>query len=74
MIAVTPAEPRDGGVVEDRDGDLWRPVAASPGLWFSTADGAERRATWAELVAEYGPLDVYVWRGRVGGHADGAGA
>lgn len=59
-----PAEPRDGGIAEDRDGDLWRPVADTAGLWFSVADGAERRAEWAELVAEYGPLDVYVWRAR----------
>lgn len=69
---MTAPEPRDGGIAQDANGDLWRPVAAIPGLWFSSDDGAERRAPWAELVRDYGPVDVYVWRATA--RADDPGA
>lgn len=65
-----PAEPRDGGVAEDRDGDLWR--STPEGQWLSRDGDCQRLATWPELVNEYGPLDVYVWRIKV--RADDTGA
>lgn len=59
---MTALEPRDGGIAEDRNGDLWR--MTSPGRWVSLDGGCQRVASWQDLLDEYGPLDVYVWRAK----------
>lgn len=63
-----PTPPRDA-LVRDRFGDVW--TSPEAGLW-TPADTARGIGTysWTAALAEFGPLDVLVWRHTV--HLAGA--
>lgn len=65
---MTALEPRDGGIAEDREGDLWRATAG--GRWFSRDGDCQRLVSWSQLLEDYGPVDVYVWRAKAGAPDD----
>ena len=63
--AVPAAPPRDA-LLKDRHGQVWAALGEDDQWVRLDGAGHANTASWAELVAEHGPVDVMVWRGTIG--------
>ena len=60
-----PASPPRDALLKDCHGEVWTALGDGD-QWLRLADtGQALTASWQELVTEYGPVDVMVWRGTI---------
>ena len=64
-----PAQPPRDALLKDRRGEVWAALGDGDEWLRLTSAGPALTASWQELVTEYGPVDVMVWRGTITGPA-----
>lgn len=60
-----PAAPPRDALLKDRRGDVWAGLGERDEWVCLAGAGGAVTATWPELVAAYGLVDVMVWRGTI---------
>lgn len=60
-----PASPPRDALLKDRHGEVWAALGDGDKWVRLVGAGQALTASWAELVTEYGPVDVMVWRGTI---------